>query len=60
MITAIPFVPRDDPDEAANVLAIVLSPELQPILDWFGDNYMGRQNRRGHGRRICGQCTRKF
>ncbi|XP_031340835.1 uncharacterized protein LOC116168947 isoform X2 [Photinus pyralis] len=51
MVIAISFVPLDHLDEALDSLADVLPPELHPLLNWFEDNYVGRLNRRGNGRR---------
>ncbi|KAK4879731.1 hypothetical protein RN001_007877 [Aquatica leii] len=51
MITSLAFVPIDDLDTAIDELANVLPLELQPILQWFEDAYVGRPNRRGNGRR---------
>lgn len=51
MVAALAFVPIDDLDEAVDELANLLPAELQQLLVWFEDNYLGRQNRRGNGRR---------
>ncbi|KRZ70481.1 PiggyBac transposable element-derived protein 3 [Trichinella papuae] len=45
------FVPTDGLEQAIDSLAGHLPDELQPLLDWFEDSYVGRQNRRGGGRR---------
>ncbi|KAB0793284.1 hypothetical protein PPYR_12904 [Photinus pyralis] len=50
MVTALPFVPHQHLDEAIDMLANELPPELQPLLEWFEDTYVGRLNRRGNGR----------
>ncbi|KAB0799136.1 hypothetical protein PPYR_07016 [Photinus pyralis] len=51
MVTALPFVPHQHLDEAIDMLGNELPPELQPLLEWFEDTYVGRLNRRGNGRR---------
>lgn len=51
MITALAFVPVQDIDEAIDVLGDVIPEDLRPLLDWLEDNYVGRPNRRGQGRR---------
>ncbi|KAK4879483.1 hypothetical protein RN001_007629 [Aquatica leii] len=51
MITALSFVPIDNLDDAIDTLSNVLPPELHQLLNWFEDNYVGRPNRRGNGRR---------
>lgn len=51
MITSMAFVPIEDIEEALADLGNFLPEELQPILDYFEDNYIGRRNRRGAGRR---------
>lgn len=51
MITALCFVPVDDLDTHVDSLAGNLPEELIPVLNWFEDNYIGRPNRRGAGRR---------
>ena len=51
MITALCFVPVDDLDSHVDCLAGNLPEELIPVLNYFEDNYIGRPNRRGAGRR---------
>ncbi|XP_068226305.1 uncharacterized protein [Palaemon carinicauda] len=51
MITALCFVLVVDLDTSIDSLAGNLPEELIPILNWFEDNYIGRPNRRGAGRR---------
>ena len=51
MIFALAFVPLDKIDEYLDALSTELPEELQDLLNWFEDNYVGRQNRRGNGRR---------
>lgn len=51
MVTALAFVPIADLDEYIDALANDLPVELQPLLNWFEDSYVGRLNRRGNGRR---------
>ncbi|XP_031342271.1 uncharacterized protein LOC116170185 [Photinus pyralis] len=51
MVISLVFVPLDDLDGFVEELGQELPQELQPLLDWFEDNYMGRLNRRGNGRR---------
>lgn len=51
MVTSLTFVPIRNLDEAIDILAENLPEELQPLLNWFEDNYVGRLNRRGNGRR---------
>ena len=51
MISALAFVPMEYMTEAIENLADELPDELQVLLDWFEDNYVGRRNRRGNGRR---------
>lgn len=51
MISALAFVPMGYMTEAMENLADELPHELQNLLDWFEDNYIGRRNRRGRGRR---------
>lgn len=51
MIIATAFVPLDKIDEYLDALSTELPQELQDLLNWFEDTYVGRQNRRGNGRR---------
>ena len=51
MITALAFVPIDRLDDAFAELCDSVpdqfADDLQPILDWFENNYLGREHR-GH------------
>lgn len=51
MIIAIAFVCINNIDMAIDALDAYLPEELQPLLEWFEDNYIGRLNRNGRGRR---------
>ena len=51
MIIALAFVPPDHITAAIMELADDLPQELLELLDWLEDNYVGRMNRRGNGRR---------
>lgn len=51
MITSLAFVPIQDLDNAINELSAMLPLELEPLLQWFEDTYVGRPNRHGNGRR---------
>ena len=51
MIPALAFVPVPNLDEYITALAEILPPELETLLDWFEDNYVGRPPRRGNVRR---------
>ncbi|KRZ00056.1 hypothetical protein T11_8057, partial [Trichinella zimbabwensis] len=51
MVVALTFVPTEGIEQAIDSLAGHLPDELQPLLDWFEDSYVGRRNRRGGGRR---------
>jgi len=46
MIPALAFVPLQDLEAAFQELSDKSPPELQPVLDWLEDNYIGRPNRR--------------
>ncbi|XP_031334003.1 uncharacterized protein LOC116182551 [Photinus pyralis] len=52
MVSSLAFVPINDLDEAVDALGEALPVELQPLLQWLEDNYIGRPNRRGNGRRL--------
>lgn len=45
MVTSLAFVPMENLDEAVDALAAALPAELEPLLNWFEDNYVGRLNR---------------
>ncbi|XP_068222825.1 uncharacterized protein [Palaemon carinicauda] len=51
MILALKYVPLNNPDRHVEALASHLREELVPLLNWFEDNYIGRPNRRGIGKR---------
>ena len=51
MIIALSFVPIPHLDSYMDALSDNIPPELQPLLNWFEDNYVGRPVRRGGGRR---------
>lgn len=51
MVMSLAFVPLNNLDEAIDELSNELPNSLQPLLQWFEDNYVGRPNRRGVGRR---------
>jgi hypothetical protein len=51
MDIALAFIPIEDIDNALLSLSDYLSNYVQPILDWFEDNYVERINRRGNRRR---------
>jgi len=51
MVIALAFVPIEDIDNALLSLSENLPDDVQPILDWFEENYVGRMNRRGNERR---------
>jgi hypothetical protein len=42
MVTALAFVPINDLHEAFDAIHDHLSEEYKPVLDWFGDNYVGK------------------
>ncbi|CAI6376617.1 unnamed protein product [Macrosiphum euphorbiae] len=52
MVVALTFIPINDIDLAIESLSGYLPDELQPLLDWFEDNYVGRINRNRRGRRL--------
>lgn len=45
-IVALAFVPINHLDDAFEQLNRDSLPEIEPVLDWFEDNYLGRPNRR--------------
>ena len=47
MIPALAFVPTQDVSDAFEELSDYLPNVLQPVLDYFEDNYIGRPDRRG-------------
>ena len=51
MVICLAFVPPQRIEIALQDLSDYLPDELQPILDWFEDNDLGRIDRRGNGRR---------
>ncbi|KAB0802861.1 hypothetical protein PPYR_05047 [Photinus pyralis] len=51
MVPALAFVPINDLENALDAISEALPDDLQPLVDWFEDNYIGRRNRRGLGRR---------
>ncbi|KAK9688584.1 hypothetical protein QE152_g35202 [Popillia japonica] len=51
MITCLGLIPIENLVESLDELGNYIPRELQPILDWFEDTYIGRRNRRGNGRR---------
>lgn len=51
MIIAIAFVSLNKIDEYLDALATELPQELQDLLNWFENIYVGDQNRRGNGTR---------
>lgn len=51
MIIALSFVPLSKIDLYFDTLANELSHGFSSLLNWFEDTYVGRQNRRGGGRR---------
>jgi len=51
MIISLAFVRLEDLDFAVDLLAQHLDEELNDLLEWLEDNYIGRTNRNGRGRR---------
>ncbi|KAL4100733.1 hypothetical protein QTP88_020767 [Uroleucon formosanum] len=51
MVVTLSFVPIEDLDAAIQQLGDDLPECLQPLFDWFEDNYVGRTNRNGRDRR---------
>ncbi|XP_054717469.1 uncharacterized protein LOC129226865 [Uloborus diversus] len=51
MVIALAFVRIDKIDEYTDALGLELPNELQGLLNWFEDTYVGRANRSGNGRR---------
>lgn len=51
MITALAFVKIDDIDKVVDELVEYLPDELQNLLNWFEDNYIGRKNISKSGRK---------
>jgi hypothetical protein len=51
MIISLAFVCINDLDNAIDVLSNYLPEELQSMLEWFEDNYIGRMNRNNRNRR---------
>ena len=47
MLSALAFVPTADVVDAFDALSAVLPNELQEIMDYFEDTYIGRPDRRG-------------
>lgn len=52
MIIALAFVPIDSIGDYVDALDNELPDELQLLLNWFEDTYVGRMNRRATGRRV--------
>ncbi|XP_053144809.1 uncharacterized protein LOC128342022 isoform X2 [Hemicordylus capensis] len=50
MVVALAFVPVSDLGEYVASLEKYLPEELQPLLNWFEDSYIGHPGRRGHSR----------
>lgn len=42
MVVAIAFVPLHAIDQAIDALADHVPAELQPVINWFEDNYIGK------------------
>lgn len=51
MVIALAFVLIEDKDNGLLSLSENVPDYMQPILDWFEDNYIGKMNRRNNGRR---------
>ncbi|XP_076039035.1 uncharacterized protein LOC143024138, partial [Oratosquilla oratoria] len=51
MILSLAFVPLAHIDTYVDALSVDINEELATLLNWFEDNYIGRPNRRGNGRR---------
>jgi hypothetical protein len=51
MVVAFSFVSIEGLDIIIQLLGDNLPESLQPLLDWFEENYVGRVNRKGIGRR---------
>lgn len=51
MILALAFVPIPQINKAIDQLSKAIPDELQDLLNWFEDNYVGRPGRRGNARR---------
>ena len=51
MICALSYIPIDHINEAILQLSYELPDQLQELLDWFEDNYVGRIDRRTNNRR---------
>ena len=51
MILALCFVPVEDMDIYVDALSEFLPDDLQELLNWFEDSYIGRANRNRRGRR---------
>lgn len=51
MILSLAYVPPEHLDEAVDLLSDELPGELQELLNWFEDNYIGRPGRRANTRR---------
>jgi len=51
MIISLAFVKIEDLDFAVDLLAQNPDEELNNLLEWFEDNYIGRINRNGRGKR---------